>query len=451
MKVDVESIEKNIRTLSIEVPEEEFGKSILNAFVKLNRKANIPGFRKGKAPRFIFERYYGKDVIISEALDELIPNAYYDAVKETGIEPVAPPQIEILDSEEGKPLVFKAKVTVRPEVELSDYKNHGIQKGTPRVEDEQIRERILELQKNHATLEDVDEGTVDKGSIVIINYQGSVEGGKALPGGEGVYVEIGNETLQPEFEQQLLGARVGETREVKVTLPDSEDSELSGKEAVFQVTVLSIKKRVLPELTDEFVARVTPYKSVQELKDALWNILLNLAKRQVEDEFRKQVISKITEESRVDIPEIMIEMEIEELVNETAENLKRHDITLVQFLSRLKKTESEFKEELRPRAEKNVKTELVLDSIARAEGIEVSDAELERIISNFAQSIGKKPDEVRRLLMMRGRHFYVKSEILVHKALDFLFSTPEQEESCEEAEVKHGESVPGTDSGGTDE
>ncbi|MEW6244651.1 MAG: trigger factor [Bacillota bacterium] len=451
MKVDVESIEKNIRTLSIEVPAEEFGKSIANAFVKLNRKANIPGFRKGKAPRFIFERYYGKDVIINEALDDLIPRGYYEAVKETGIEPVAPPEIEILDSEEGKPLVFKAKVTVRPEVELCDYKNHGIQRGTPTVTDEQVEERILELRKNHATLEDVDEGTVEKGSIVIINYQGSVEGGKILPGGEGVYVEIGNDTLQPEFEQQLLGARMGETREIRVTLPENDGDELSGKEAVFQVTVQSIKKRVLPELTDEFVARVTPYKSVQELKDALWNTLLNLAKRRAEDEFRSRVISKITEESGVDIPEVMIEQEIEELVKEAADNLKRYDITLEKFLSDQKKTESEFREELRPRAEKNVKTGLVLDAIASAEGIEVSEAEIETAMSQIAQSIGQKPDAVRQLLMMRGRYFTVKSDIVRYKALNLLLSTPEQEESCEEAEVKGEESVPGPDSGGTNE
>ncbi|WP_027716991.1 trigger factor [Desulfovirgula thermocuniculi] len=422
MKAHAERIEKNTVLLEVEVDADQFARAVDRAYRKLVKKVNIPGFRPGRAPRFILERHIGKQALLEEAVEMLVPEAYYQAVKDTGIEPVAQPQLELVQVEEGKPVIFKARVVVKPEVELGQYT--GIEVTRPRVEvtPEDVERELKKLQERYARLISLDEGAVQKGDYVTIDYEGKVDG-EPFEGGQGTdfTIEVGAAGLLPGIEDQLVGMAVGETKEVTTRFPDDYPRpELAGKEAVFTVTVKAIKRKELAPLDDEFAKDVSEFDTLEELKADIENKLKQAAEAKAKAEIRQAVLKQVTDNARVDIPEEMIAGRLEEMVQGFERRLMLQGLTLEGYLQYNDLTLEQLKERLRPDAEETLKSMLVLDAIAKAEGIAATEEEIEAEIKRMADDMRQDPAVVRKAVESQGQLESVTKLVTREKVLQFL-------------------------------
>lgn len=422
MKAHAERIEKNTVLLEVEVDADQFARAVDRAYRKLVKKVNIPGFRPGRAPRFILERHIGKQALLEEAVEMLVPEAYYQAVKDTGIEPVAQPQLELVQVEEGKPVIFKARVVVKPEVELGQYT--GIEVTRPRVEitPEDVERELKKLQERYARLISLDEGTVQKGDYVTIDYEGRVDG-EPFEGGQGTdfTLEVGAAGLLPGIEDQLVGTAVGETKEITTRFPDDYPRpELSGREAVFTVTVKALKRKELAPLDDEFAKDVSEFDTLEELKADIENKLKQAAEAKAKAEIRQAVLKKVTDNARVDIPEEMIASRLEEMVQGFERRLMLQGLTLEGYLQYNDLTLEQLKERLRPDAEETLKSMLVLDAIAKAEGIAATEEEIEAEIKRMAEDMRQDPAVVRKAVESQGQLESVTKLVTREKVLQFL-------------------------------
>ncbi|WP_338824934.1 Trigger factor [Moorella humiferrea] len=419
MKATVEKLDKNQVLLEVEVEAPRVQKAIDQAYRRLVKRVNIPGFRKGKAPRFILERYIGKEPIYDEAVEIVVPPAYEEALAEHSLEPIDRPEVEIVKVEEGEPLIFKAKVEVKPEVQLGPYKGVEVEKPEVRVGEEDVDAYLKSMQERYATLKNIEDEPAAVGDIVVIDFKGTVDG-EPHPGLEGsnFTLELGSGTLVPGFEEQLVGARVNEERTINITFPsDYHQKDLAGKEAVFQVTVRGIKRKELAPLDDEFAKDVSECETLDELRQDIRRRLEERRRQEIDAAVRQAVVAKVVDAATVDLPEVMVRRRIAARIRELERNLQIRKTTLDEFLKENGKNMEDLDKEFRPGAEREVKTELVLEAIAKAENIEATEEEVAAEIDKMARAFRQDPEEVRKNL---GDLSFLKYDIMIKKTIDFL-------------------------------
>ncbi|MEA4902364.1 trigger factor [Desulfitobacterium sp.] len=424
MSAKMEKIEKNTVELEITVESKKFSAAIANQAKVLAKKVNVPGFRKGKAPRAIIERYVGTQALYSEAVDDLIGPAYTEAVNETEIQPVDRPAIDLVQMEEGKDLIFKAKVTVKPEVELGEYKGLKIEKSAVTITDEDVENDLKRKQEQYAkvlTLEE--EGTaVENKDTVTMDFAGSVDG-VAFEGGtaEGYELTVGSGTFIPGFEDQLIGAQIGKEVDVNVTFPEEYHVEdLKGKEALFKVTVHKINRKELAPIDDEFVKDVSDFETLDELKADISDKLMKAAEQNAENEYRNAIIAKAVENASIEIPEVMIDSRIDTMVKELEQNLSYQGLDLETYYHFLGTSEKEMREKFRVQAAENVKTELVIEAIGKVEGIQVAEDEVNAALEKLAERYQTPAENLKQALIARGELNLYAQSLISEKTVDFL-------------------------------
>ncbi len=422
MKATAERIEKNTVLLEVEVGQEQFSSAIEKAYKKLVKKVNVPGFRKGKAPKTILERYIGKQALYDEAVEMVLPEAYMKAVEDTGIEPVAQPELEMVQAEEGKPVVFKAKVVVKPEVKLGQYTGLEVARPDESVSEEEIQKELERLQNRHAQLQTLEEGDVVAKDLVTIDFEGRIEGVPFEGGQSSDYtLEIGSGTFIPGFEEQLIGMKIGETKDISVTFPEDYGREdLGNKEAVFTVTVKVAKRKELSPLDDEFAKDVSEFDSLEELQADLANKLKQAAGERAKYQLRSEVIAKVVENAEVDIPPEMVEGRVEEMLGSMEQRLMSQGVSLENYLKYTNSNIDDMRGNLRPDAERNIKQMLVTDAVARTENIEATDEDLDREINKMSEEMKQDPEIIKKVMEGQDQLDYVKKSIIRDKATQFM-------------------------------
>lgn len=421
MSVQVEKLEKNMAKLTVEVPAESVEKAIQTVYRKMRKNINIPGFRKGKAPRQLIEKMYGKEVFYNDAIDEMLPKAYGDAVEECGEEIVSRPKIDIVQIESGKPFVFSAEVAVKPEVTLGEYKGIQVEKTPIEVLDAEIDAAVMKEREANARTITVEDRAVADGDIISLDFEGFVDG-VAFEGGKGENYEltIGSGTFIPGFEDQLIGAETDKDLEVNVTFPEDYNAkELAGKNALFKCRVNSVKVRELPEVDDEFAQEVSEFETLDEYKEDIRAKLLKdkegEAKRIKED----AVIEKIIESAQMEIPDAMVDFQTEQLMEDFAQRMQAQGLSLQQYFQFSGMTEEQYREQMRPRALKNIQSRLVLEAVAKAENMEVTqedvDAEMQRMADMYKMEVEKVKE-----LFGEYQLEEMKKDLAIQKAIDLV-------------------------------
>ncbi|WP_042354872.1 trigger factor [Bacillus rubiinfantis] len=415
-----EKLEGNRGVLTVEVSADKVSEGLDAAFKKVVKQVNVPGFRKGKMPRPLFEKRFGVESLYQDALDILLPEAYGNAIDETGIEPVDRPEIDIEQMEKGKELIFKATVTVKPEVTLGEYKGLEIEELDTTVTDEDVQKELESLQKRHAELVLKEEGTAELGDTVVIDFEGFVDG-EAFEGGkaENYSLELGSNSFIPGFEEQLVGLAAGESKDVEVTFPEEyHATELANKPALFKVTVHEIKAQELPELDDEFAKDVDDeVETLDALKDKLRNRLEESKKHDADHHLKDSLVEKAAENAQVEIPEVMIDNEVNRMLQEFEQRLQMQGMNLELYYQFSGQDEKALREQMKEDAGKRVKVNLTLEAIAKAENVEATDddvnAELEKMASMYNMTV----DNIKAAL---GGVEGIKDDLKLQKAVDFL-------------------------------
>ncbi|MDR9857260.1 trigger factor [Paenibacillus sp. VCA1] len=433
MKATWEKIEKNLGVLEVEVEAERVSEALDKAFNKVVKKASVPGFRKGKVPRPIFEARYGVEALYQDAIDILLPEVYTEAVNETDIFPVDRPDVEIDQFAKGQAFKFKAKVTVKPEVTLGAYKGVEVPVEKVEVTDEEVNEELKRLQERHAELVVIDEGAAQDGDIAIIDFDGYVddkpfEGGKA----ERYSLELGSGTFIPGFEEQVVGMATGDFKDVEVTFPDTYHAEeLAGKQAVFKVKVHEIKRKQLPELDDEFAKDVSEFETLNEYKEDLKKELLARKEQEAKGKKEAAVVDKVSENAEVDIPQAMIDSEIQNMMRDFDNRLRSQGMNLEMFLSFSGQTTADLQEQMKDDAEKRVRNNLVLEQIAKEENIEVTEEDINKELETMAEAYKRTADEIRNILAANGSLASLRDEISLRKTVDLLVENSKEVEASE--------------------
>jgi len=419
--VSVEKLDGNRVQMTITVPSEEVDRAVQKAVRSIAREVSIPGFRKGRVPRKVLEMRVGKEAIFAHALEDLVSEAYQRALEKSGVQAIDRPEIDDLpELIEGSPYTFKAKVQVLPEVELGDYRAVRVQReAVPEVTGEQV-DRVIESMRNRfAELVSVDKPALEKGDFADIDYEGSAEGveSKRLSR-KGALVEVGSNSYIPGFEDQLIGMAVGEEREFSLKFPDDYgDSELAGKDVKFKVKLNDIREKRLPELDDEFAKDVGNYESLDQLRSAVKERLQKEANERAEAEYEEKVISEVVDRCSVDIPQVLIDRTIDSMISRLVARLRYSGYSLEQYLEMNQLTEQRIRDEFAPQAERQVKTNLVIDAISEAEGIEVTDEDIEKRLSELAAQYSKPVDEIRRLYEDEDKMESLRDTLRVEKTV----------------------------------
>lgn len=390
MSVKWEKQEGNTGTLTIEVPAEQVNAGLDKAFKKVVKEINVPGFRKGKMPRQMFEQRFGTESLYQDALDFILPDAYANAVEEAGINPVDRPEIDIETMEKNKPLVFTAKVTVKPEVQLGEYKGLEVSQQDAEVTDEEIENQLKENQERFAELAVKEDEAIVEGDTAVINFEGFVDG-EAFEGGQGedYSLEIGSNSFIPGFESQLIGAKTGEEKDVEVTFPEEyHAAELAGKAATFKVKINEVKSKELPELNDEFAKEIDPeVEGLDALRAKMKETLAAEKKANADAQLRDELVQKAAENATIDIPEAMVVSETDRMMSDFEQRLTQQGMNLELYFQFSGQDEAALREQMKTDAETRVRVSLVLEAIAAAENMEVSsddiNAELEKMSSQF--------------------------------------------------------------------
>ncbi|WP_436863776.1 trigger factor [Mammaliicoccus sciuri] len=414
-----EKKEGNQGLLTVTVPKEEVDKGLDKAFKKVVKQINVPGFRKGKMPRPLFEQRFGVESLYQDALDFILPEAYGNAVEEAEINPVDRPEIDVTQMEKGKELIFEATVTVEPEVELGDYKGLSIEKQDREVTDEEFNQAIEDAVSRQAELT-VKEGEIAEGDVVNINFDGYVDG-EAFEGGqaEGYDLEIGSGSFIPGFEEQLIGLKANDSKDVVVTFPEEYHAEeLAGKEATFKCEVNEVKSKEIPELDDELAQELDESVStVDEYKEKLRKDLEEAKVNQAEATEKEEAITKATDNAKVDIPEAMINTELDRMMQEFEQRISQQGLNLELYYQFSGQSEEELKAQMKEDAEKRVKTNLTLRAIADAENIEVSDADVEAEFAKMSEQFGLSVDDIKATL---GNNDILVNDLKIQKVIDLL-------------------------------
>ena len=420
MNCKVEKTENaNEVKLEITVEAEKFENAMKKVYFKNAKYFNIPGFRKGKAPMNIVEKYYGEQIFYEDAFNEVATEAYEEALKENNLEVVSRPEVDIKQMEKGKDVIFTAVVQTKPEVELGKYKGIEIEKIEHKVEDADIEHELGHMQEHNSRLISIEDRALENGDIATIDFEGFVDG-EAFEGGkaEGHELEIGSGTFIPGFEDQLEGMNIDEEREITVTFPKEYFSkDLAGKEAMFKVKLHEIKKKELPELDDEFAKDVSEFDTLAELKTSIKEKLQKNNEQRAKYETEENAMKAICENVKLDIPDGMIELEVDNMFKDFEQRLSYQGLNMEQYLKMIGKTEDEMRKEYEPQAVDAIKSRLVLEAIINAEKIEASEEEVKAKIEEMANNYGKKAEE-----LSENEHLkkYIEEGIKSEKALEFI-------------------------------
>ena len=421
MSLQVEKLEKNMAKLTIEVPASDLEKALQSAYKKQKNKISLPGFRKGKVPRQMIEKMYGAEIFFDDAANEIIPKAYADAYDECELEIVSRPEINIVQIEKGKPFIFTAEVATKPEVTLGEYKGLEVDKISTRVTQKEVEAKIEEEAEKNARTVTVEDRAVQDGDEVILDFEGFVDG-EAFEGGKGENypLTIGSGSFIPGFEEQLVGAEAEKEVEVKVTFPeDYHAEELKGKEAVFKCTVHEIKAKELPEIDDEFAAEVSEFDTLDEYKA---DVKAKIKEQKATDGKRKQedqAVEQAIKNASYEIPDAMVDTQISQMANDFAQRIQSQGLTMEQYYQFTGMTEEKMNEEFKPQAVKRIETRLVLEAIAKAENIEISDEKLDEEIAKMAEAYKMEADKLKEF-MGDAEKKQMKEDMAVQEAVTFL-------------------------------
>ena len=400
MSVQVEKLEKNMAKLTIEVSAEEFEKGIQAAYLKEKGKISLPGFRKGKAPRKMIEKMYGVGVFYEEAANNVMPMAYSNAAKESELEIVSNPEIDIVQIEAGKPFIFTATVAVKPEVTLGEYKGVEVKKADLTVTDEEIEAELKKEQEKNSRTVNVDDRAVENGDMIKLDFEGFVDG-VAFDGGKGENYDltIGSNSFIPGFEDQLVGAKIGEDVDVNVTFPEEYHAkDLAGKAAVFKCKVNAISVKELPELDDEFAQEVSEFDTLDEYKADVKKNLEEKKAAEAKTAKENEAVDKAVENAQMDIPDPMIDSQVEQMINDYARRLQSQGLSMEQYMQFTGTTLDALKEQVRPQALTQIKSRLVLEKIAEVEDIQISDEKLDEELAKMAESYKMELDKLKELM-----------------------------------------------------
>lgn len=421
MSLQVEKLEKNMAKLTIEVPADDLEKALQSAYMKQKNKISLPGFRKGKVPRQMIEKMYGAEIFYDDAANELIPKAYAEAYDEAELDIVSRPEINVVQIEKGKPFIFTADVATKPEVTLGEYKGLEIEKVSTRVTQKEVDAKIQEEAEKNARTITVTDRPVQDGDEVILDFEGFVDG-VAFEGGKGENypLTIGSGSFIPGFEEQLVGAEAEKEMEVKVTFPEDYHAEdLKGKEAVFKCTIHEIKAKELPEIDDEFAAEVSEFDTLEEykadIKAKIKDQKASEGKRKQED----QAVDAVVKNAQYEIPQPMIETQVMQMADDFAQRIQSQGISLEQYFQFTGMTADKMMDELRPQAIKRIETRLVLEAIAKAENIEISDEKLDEELAKMAESYKMEVDKLKEF-MGENEKKQMKEDMAVQEAITFL-------------------------------
>ncbi|GFR36477.1 trigger factor [Thermobrachium celere] len=422
MNTKVERLENNKVKLEITVPSEKFNEAVEKAYKKNASRFNVPGFRKGKAPKAIIEKYYGEGVFYEDAVNYILDETYPAAIKENNIEPVDRPTIDIVKIGKGEDFVYTAEVVVKPEVKLGNYKGIEVKKIEYPVTDEDVEAELNVLRERSARLVTKEEGTVENGDIAVIDFEGFVDG-VAFPGGkaDNYNLTIGSGTFIPGFEEQLVGAKVGETVDVNVTFPeDYHAEELKGKPALFKVTVKEIKVKLLPELDDEFASEVSEFNTLEELKNDIRAKLQKENEERAKRDLEEEVLTKAVEACEVEIPEVMIENEIDYMIKDLDYRLRYQGMDINSYLNMLGITMETLRNDFKEVAQKRVKINLVIEAIAKAENISATEEEVQNRAEEIAKMYSKDDVEKMKQAILMTERYMIEEEIVNNKVVEFL-------------------------------
>ena len=423
MSVQVEKLEKNMAKLTIEVPAEELDKAIQSAYQKNKGKISVPGFRKGKVPRQLIEKMYGKEVFYEDAANELLPTAYEQAVEECTEEIVSSPKIEVTQIEAGKPFIFTAEVAIKPEVKLGKYKGVKVEKQDTTVTDEEITAELEKERESNARTIEVTDRAVKDGDIATIDFEGFVdvvafEGGK----GENYPLTIGSGSFIPGFEEQLIGKNKDEEVEVNVTFPEDYHAEdLKGKAALFKVTIKEIKEKEIPELDDEFASEVSEFDTLDEYKADIKAKLTEKKEKDAKNAKEEAVIDAIIADAAMEIPEAMLETQQRQIVQDFAQRLQMQGLSLEQYFQFTGLDAEKMLEQVKPQAERKIKSRLVLEAIVAAENIQASDEDYEEELKRMGEVYNMEVDKVKEMLGDNEKAIgQIKEDLAITKAVEFV-------------------------------
>lgn len=421
MSVQLEKLEKNMAKLTIEVSAQELEKAIEGAYQKNKNKISIPGFRKGKVPRHMVEKMYGKEIFYEDAANALIPDAYEKALEECEEDIVSSPSIDVVQIEAGKPFIFTAEVALKPEVKLGKYKGVKVPGADVTVTDEEIDAEIDRERERNARNIEVTDRAVKDGDMTVLDFEGFVDG-VAFEGGKGENypLTIGSGAFIPGFEEQLVGAEIGKEVEVNVTFPEDYQAEdLKGKAAVFKCTVKEIKEKELPELDDEFASEVSEFDTLAEYKADVKGKLEERKAKEAKDEKEAAVIEAIVKDSDMEIPEAMLETQQRQMIDEFAQRIQMQGLSLEQYFQFTGTSYERMLEEVKPQAEKRIQSRLVLEAVVKAENIEATDEDYEEELKTMAEAYQMEVDKIKEMLPEKSAD-QIKKDIAVRKAADFV-------------------------------
>lgn len=420
MSIKVEKTEKNNELkLTFTIEAAKFDEGMKKVYAKTAKYFNVPGFRKGKAPMNIIERQYGSEIFYEDTFNEIVPKVYDEELKANNIEAVSRPDIDVTQIGKGQDLIFTAVVQIKPEVKLGKYKGIQLKKIEYNVTDEDIDHEIGHMAEKNSRLVTIEDRPVEEKDIAVIDFEGFVDG-VAFDGGkaENHELEIGSKTFIPGFEDQIIGMKIGEEKDINVKFPEEYFSkDLAGKDAVFKVKLHEIKRKELPEIDDEFAKDVSEFDTIKELKESIKEKLEEENKSRAKFETEDEAIKTVCDSVEIEIPSGMIETEIDNMVKDVEARLSYQGLKLDQYLHMMNKTEEDFRKEYEEQAQKSVKSRLVLEAIVKDESIEIADEELNEKIKEMATNYGKKEEE---LMQNENLKDYLKNNMKIEKAIKFI-------------------------------
>lgn len=423
MSLQVEKLENNMAKLTIEASAEEFEKAIQKSYNKNKNSINVQGFRKGKAPLAIIEKMYGVEIFYEDAANDIIPGAYEEAAKESELEIVSRPEIDVVQIEKGKPFIFTAEVAIKPEVTLGDYKGIEVEKKEVEVTDDEVMAEIEKEREQNSRMLTIDDRPIQKDDIVVIDFEGFVDG-EAFEGGksEGYTLTIGSNSFIDNFEDQLIGKEVGEDVEVNVTFPEEYHAkELAGKPALFKVKVHEIKMKELPELDDDFAQDVSEFDTLDEYKENVKATIKENKEKELKTAKENEIVDKIIENATMDIPDPMVEEQVRQMADDFAQRMQYQGLSLEQYFQFTGMDSKKFIDSLRPQALKRIQSRLVLEAVVKAENIEVTDEEYDKELKEMADMYKMEEDKIKELIGDKEAES-IKADIAVQKAVDFVLA-----------------------------
>ena len=421
MSLQVEKLEKNMAKLTIEASAEDFEKAIQKVYLKARGRINIPGFRKGKAPRKLIEKMYGTGVFYEDAANDLIPTAYAEALKDCDLEIVSRPEINVTQIESGKPFIFTAEVAVKPEVTLGEYKGVEVEKSDVEVTDEDINKEVDKERENNSRTIDGDDRAVESGDIIKLDFDGSVDGvpfagGKA----ENYTLTIGSGSFIPGFEDQLIGTKIGEDKDVTVTFPeDYHEKSLAGKEAVFKCKVNAITVKELPDADDEFASEVSEFETLAEYKEDIKKKLTEKKEKEARAKKEAQAVEKAVENATMEIPDAMIDTQVQSMMEDFARRMQSQGLSLEQYFQFTGMDAKKMHDQMKPEALKRIQNSLVLEAVAKAENIEISDEKVDEEIAKMAEAYKMEVEKLKGIIGDSERD-QMKKDLAVQAAADLI-------------------------------